>query len=109
MNIDDIEEVGEKRSLKAQVTLPVVIDMGMIVALVSLSVWIGRQADRLDQLAATSVEIRAEISNVQRSTNSIDIAALKERSIAQDHELLEMREFLGKRLDRIEAKLDHGR
>lgn len=109
MDIEEIVEVTEDKRPGMQITLPIAVDLGMIIALIGLCVWIGRQAERIDTMAVQTQEIRAEIVSVQRSTNSIDIAALKERSVAQDHELLEMREFLGKRLDRIEQKLDRGR
>jgi cell division protein FtsB len=93
----------------AKLSLPIVIDSGMICALALLCVWIGRQADRIENLSLQITAVQSQIQAVQASSTSTDIAALKERSVAADRQLADLKDFVGRRLDRLEAKIDSRR
>jgi hypothetical protein len=79
----------------------VVVDSVMVVALLSLSYWVGTQAAQLQTLSGQMGTLQAKADLA--STNA-EAAALKVAS--QDRALLDMRDYLGQRLDRIERKLD---
>jgi hypothetical protein len=83
--------------------VPLLVDSLLVVSLLSLVYWVGTQAEQLRILNIQMTEIQLQVHSV---TIAADIATLKAKAEAQDRELLDMREYLGHRLDRIEQKLD---
>ena len=87
--------------------VPLAVDMGMIIALLSLSYWVGQMANRIEAQGISVIQIRAQVDALPVMNNTAQIAALKERSNAQQEKIAELREYLSGRLDRIERKIDN--
>ena len=83
--------------------VPLYVDVGVVISLLSLAYWVGTQASEINSLTKEVTELKVE---VHASTTVVDVAALKVRTDSQDRAMLEMRDYLGHRLDRIELKLD---
>ena len=83
--------------------VPLYVDIGVVISLLSLAYWVGTQASEINSLTKEVTELKVE---VHASTTVVDVAALKVRTDSQDRAMLEMRDYLGHRLDRIELKLD---
>ena len=86
--------------------IPLYVDISMVVALLSLSYWVGTQASEINTQSKLLTTLTME---VHANTTAVDVAALKVKTDAQDRALVDMRDYLGHRLDRIENKLDDGR
>ena len=83
--------------------VPLYVDVGVVISLLSLAYWVGTQANEINSLTKEVTELKVE---VHASTTVVDVAALKVRTESLVWEMLEMRDYLGHRLDRIELKLD---
>ena len=88
-----------------KITMSVVVDLAMIVALATLSFWVGRQADRIDTMSTQLKDVQATVS---ANDSKIDVAALKERTNAQNLAMIDLKDTLIRRLDRMESKIDKG-
>lgn len=95
----------ESNGTKWLARVPLAVDAGMIVALLSLAYWVGTQAEALHTLNIEFAQLQGQ-STATTLNVVTDIAALKVRGAAQDQASLDMRDYLGRRLDRIEQKLD---
>lgn len=89
--------------------IPVLVDGAMVVALLSLTYWIGVEANKVDTVSRDVQMLRTEVASMQSSSTSADIASLRQRADGQDRAMSDMRDFIGQRLDRIERKLDSRR
>jgi hypothetical protein len=83
----------------------VVVDVGMLFALASLSYWVGIQANKIDQLGAQVLLMQTQVATL--SANAVDIAAMKERERSLESASKEQFDFISLRLERIERKVDN--
>lgn len=85
---------------------PVVVTMGEICVLASLCFWVGRQADRIDNVSVQMSNIQTQMALMSQSDAKSDIATLKEHTANEDRQLMDLKDYVGRRLDRVELKLD---
>jgi biopolymer transport protein ExbB/TolQ len=107
--------------------ITVVADIAMILAVVTLIFWVGRQAERLDRLDKSNIEQRESVEQIKDQNTKISgqvlqmssaasMAAVDQRlSIAetkitaQESFQRELKTDMVSRLSRIESKLDQVR
>jgi predicted RND superfamily exporter protein len=78
----------------------------MIIALLSLSYWVGTEANQVEAIGRDMRALQAQVIILQTSGVSSDIAVLKAHDESQEKVMTEMKEYWNARLDRIERKLD---
>lgn len=96
-------------ALNDKVTIPLVVDVGMIIALVTLTFWIGREAEKVDSVITIQGIMQRQLDEVRHSSTSVELAAERAHNDAQDKEMAAMKVDLVARLVRIENKLDNKR
>lgn len=89
-----------------KISLPIFVDIGMIIALATLSFWVGRQADRIDNVISSTSAIQAQVAVMAQNDTKADIAALKERTANEDAQIIDLKDFVRQRLDRLEVKVE---
>jgi hypothetical protein len=86
--------------------LPLVVDAAMVISLLSLSYWIGVEANRVETVARDVQYLQSQVATLTQSSLSSDMAATKVKDEAQDRMLAELKTDLVARLERIERKID---
>lgn len=89
--------------------LPIIVDLTLVGSMMSLCFWVGTMANKVETHSTAIVSLQAQVNTLATTNNTAEIAAIKERAIAQQNQLADIKEFLGQRLDRIEKKLDDHR
>lgn len=118
---------GHGAKLLQGIRINVVADLAMIVAVVTLVFWVGRQAERIDGVIKTNIEQTAAIANVQETTTKIsgqvlqmssaaNVSLVEQRLVAAEVQIKantefnrELKQDMVTRLNRIEQKLDNSR
>lgn len=125
-NVNDTANGGGAKVLQG-LRITVVADIAMILAVVTLVFWVGRQSERLDRLDKSSIEQRESVEQIKDQNTKISgqvlqmssassMAAVDQRlSVAetkieaQESFQRELKSDMVTRLNRIESKLDQGR
>jgi hypothetical protein len=89
--------------------IPIIVDVTLVLSMFSLAFWTGTMANKVETHSTEIVAIQSQVNTLATTNNTAEIAAIKERAIAQQNQLADIKEFLGRRLDRIEQKLDNHR
>jgi hypothetical protein len=88
---------------------PIIVDITLVASMLSLAYWTGTMANKIETHSTEIVALQTQVNTLATTNNTSEIAAIKERAIAQQNQLADIKEFLGQRLDRIEKKLDDHR
>lgn len=115
---------GNVKQLLQGIRINVVADLAMIVAVVTLVFWVGRQAERIESVIVTNNEQTQAIADVQQTTTKMsgqmlqmtsasNMSAVEQRlSVAetrldsQETFQRELKQDMVTRLNRIESKID---
>ena len=84
----------------------IAVDTAMFLALLSLVFWVGKEAANVDALGVSLEQLRFQVAALAGSSTSADIAGIRARDDSQDRQLLDLKDYLGQRLDRLERKID---
>lgn len=89
--------------------IPLIIDAAMVLALLSLSYWVGTEANKVDNMSRDMQVVQTQITVLNTTTSSAlnsQIVALQVRADGQERLTDQWRSDVRSRLDRIERKLD---
>lgn len=89
--------------------IPLIVDIGMVVALATLSFWQGTQAAKVETVSRDIVELKMHVTSLQTSSIAADLAVTKVRDDNQDKQIQVLKTDLVARLVRIENKIDASR
>jgi len=86
--------------------IPLIIDAAMVLSLLSLSYWVGVEANKVDNLSVEMRNVQQQVTILSASGVYVEVAAMKERIEGEKVLTNQFRSEMVSRLDRIERKLD---